>query len=60
MTKRDYELIAEAIREAADRVRKERPINREINVTIAYAFVDALKSTNARFDADRFVDACKG
>jgi len=65
MTRKDFNLIAETIRllpsfdlppldtwgSHADAVRFDVVVNR---------FADALRQTNPRFDASRFVNACNG
>ena len=61
MTKKDYELIAEAIRDAAQELAampgKARTAN-AIAHDIGETFGVHLRGTNARFDSDRFVAAC--
>ena len=51
MTKKDFELIAETIREV-DTVVDQREI-------YAHAFADALAETNPRFKRDEFLIACQ-
>jgi hypothetical protein len=50
MTRRDFELIAGALRNAGS-----------LGVTrhVAEALADALATSNARFDRERFLEACK-
>jgi hypothetical protein len=50
MQRRHYELIAEIIANELDGEHREKA---------AYAFAYALPTTNARFDSQRFLKACK-
>jgi hypothetical protein len=50
MTRKDYELIAWTI--------KTTMISPEARAEAAHAFAVTLRSTNARFDVDRFLSAC--
>ena len=47
MTRKDFELIAEVLRES------------KANDGVIQAFADALRYTNPAFDKKRFVGACK-
>lgn len=53
MTRRDYELIAEAIRESWKRFKSARE-----HAAFANDMADALACTNERFDGNRFIMAC--
>lgn len=58
MTRKDFELIARVIREEVDHYRDIEgyvPITHERLVAL---FVDNLRATSPRFDADRFREAC--
>jgi hypothetical protein len=62
MTKRDYELIAEAINKAA-RGLDEEPVRKSpenFARAIGEVFAERLRSTNPHFDSERFVRACMG
>lgn len=48
MTRRDFELITKTIRDLPP---PARPL-------VAWRFAEALRSTNPRFDAERFLKAC--
>lgn len=50
MTRKDYELIAATIAYRMDSLTARREA--------AYAFADQLRSTNHRFDPQRFLNAC--
>lgn len=55
MTRKDFELIAATLKASRD------PHTAKANETIDYLsrqMADALKCTNAQFDADRFLRAC--
>ena len=70
MTKRDYELIANAISKAGWALRAAFAIRSRtteqyaeltaIHETIARVFAEQLTSTNPHFDSERFVRACMG
>jgi len=53
MTRKDYELIAKAIRCAS-----AAPGYAARNSFAAFAIADALASDNPRFDRERFLKAC--
>jgi hypothetical protein len=55
MTKRDYEIIAAAFREAfRGALKEERPgVERAM-----YVLAGELKGDNPRFDAQKFINAC--
>lgn len=53
MTRRDFELIAETIRNSAGRFRSNRQ-----HAMFANDTADMLGKTNQRFDAKRFIMAC--
>lgn len=50
MTRKDFELIARVVSEMWDTTERQ---------SIARAFAKELAHTNARFDRDRFLRACK-
>jgi hypothetical protein len=56
MTRKDYELIAETVRESFSHFdcTKEAPVKHRLVGDLAHA----LKTTNPRFDASRFIAAC--
>lgn len=56
MTRKDYVMIAEAIRDAADEA--IIPPMREALKTAAEYIGDGMKRDNARFDRTRFMAAC--
>ena len=63
MTKKDYELIAEAIRDSAERLQSQGGghrtlIVREMAKAMGEEFANHLRGTNARFNSNRFVAAC--
>lgn len=63
MTRKDYELLAKALKTATDRVRICEPENAQKDILdgIGYAadyIVDALAAGNPRFDRVRFLAAC--
>ena len=51
MTRKDFELIARVLRNSTELGGAER-------VALAWEFAGALRETNGRFDAQRFVKAC--
>lgn len=53
MTRKDYVVIAEAIRKAS-----QAPGYAERNAFVAHAIADALAADNPRFDRARFLSAC--
>lgn len=57
MTKRDYELIAEAIRTFSVGKRDVQQ-DGEVREDLALHFSSALASTNPHFDSERFIRAC--
>lgn len=52
MTRKDYQLIADAIRRASD-----APGYAERNAFVAHEIADALALDNPRFDRERFLKA---
>lgn len=54
MTRKDYELIAKAIRSCP-----EAWLFPEAAEQLVQSLANALASTNARFNHNRFVDACR-
>ena len=56
MTRKDFELIAETIRNLS--VTTDPLLADAIRSTVADQFADALASTNPRFDRGRFIRAC--
>lgn len=50
MSKKDFILIARVIRDAR--------LAGDANASVAIRFADALRSTNGRFDRERFLKAC--
>ena len=55
MTKRDYELIAEVLREY---IYIEKPLRIGIAVSIMEDLADVFASENERFDTYKFLEAC--
>ncbi len=55
MTRKDYELIAKALKTARGSVKDEFAIHHDI---AAYSLANALRNTNDRFDHGRFLAAC--
>ena len=64
MTKRDYELIAKAIQDAARALNAGRGPAKEsaeaYGKTIGEVVAQHIRFTNDRFDSERFVRACTG
>ncbi len=63
MTRKDYELIAAALRKAQPALRG--PLAEDVARQGAWSatverLADALAAENPRFDANRFIDACTG
>lgn len=59
MTRKDYQLIAEAIRPYADSLYRNRLKDMESAVeTVAIRIARALEKENPRFDSDKFMEAC--
>jgi hypothetical protein len=56
MTKKDYQLIANVLRQAIDNTTDQTPRNAVIDV-IVDSFVDQLFNDNQRFDPQKFYDA---
>ena len=54
MTRKDFQLIADIIAKMPDHA----PSLRSQKTSTARAFAEGLKTTNPRFDADRFLAAC--
>ena len=54
MTRKDFELIAKAIRDQRD-----QPVPDPLDA-LAYRLASALFNTNPRFDRERFLKACGG
>lgn len=55
MTKKDFKLIAEAIKEFSDLADSGEIIDRR---TLAELFANKLNSTNEHFKKDTFLEAC--
>ena len=55
MTKKDYELIAEVLREY---ISIEKPLRIGIAVSIMEDLADVFASENERFDNNKFMEAC--
>lgn len=55
MTKKDYELIAEAIKEFSDMADSGEITDRR---TLAETFARKLKNTNLQFKRSKFIEAC--
>lgn len=58
MTRKDFELIAGAVRQTAATVPFDNLAGHVILEQVARALAQALRSTNDRFDRERFVTAC--
>lgn len=60
MTRKDYKLIADAIRKATPVAlnEKELPLLRQAHANTALRIADALGAENARFDREKFLLAC--
>lgn len=58
MTRKDFELIAETIRNLSYPSMRGGPIDRNDLKFIAESFAQSLKQTNPRFKPDTFVEAC--
>lgn len=58
MTKKDYVLIAKALRGARTALPSERPDAVQQSEDDAHSIADALAQDNPRFDRDRFLAAC--
>jgi hypothetical protein len=63
MSQKDYQLIADVLASSYARqngnTTKLANIKREEIRDMAFRFSAALRTTNPRFDSDRFIDACK-
>lgn len=63
MTRQHFQLIADVLATSygrqAGNTGKLADAHREEVRDIAYRFASALRSTNERFDVDRFITACK-
>ena len=55
MTKKDYELIAEVLKEY---ISIEKPLHIGIALSIMEDLADVFASENERFDIDKFLEAC--
>ena len=55
MTKKDYELIAEVLREY---ISIEKPLRTGIALSIMEDLADVFASENERFDIYKFLEAC--
>jgi hypothetical protein len=65
MTRKDFRLIAETIRllpsfDTYQEDGKLYPTDVVNHSTVCRRFAEALATTNPRFDADRFINACNG
>lgn len=58
MTKKDFELIADAIKLAREYAAAHPEQNADVGVTITLTLSSALATTNPRFDSKRFQEAC--
>ena len=58
MTRKDYILIAKAIKDAATGYPEARPDAVQQSEDIAFGIAEALAGDNSRFDRDRFLRAC--
>ncbi len=58
MTRKDYILIAAAIKAAATEYPDERPDAKQQQEDVAFSIAEALASDNPRFDRERFLKAC--
>ena len=58
MTRKDYVLIAAAIKAAATEYPDERPDAEQQQEDVAFSIAEALASDNPRFDRERFLKAC--
>ena len=62
MTRKDYELIAETINNTfggmVSPTQELRWREREVKDALVSEFARALRTTNPRFDGQRFIDAC--
>ncbi len=58
MTKKDFELIAKAIRDAYTAMDEEATDHRDGTRYCAYRLASALAAANPRFDRERFLTAC--
>lgn len=58
MTKKDFELIARALREGVPRVHNRPRTDYEQWALTAHDLADALAGTNPQFDRERFLRAC--
>lgn len=60
MTKKDFELIARAMREGRTYVGTDFAADREsdLHTLCCYRLADALATTNPRFDRAKFLQAC--
>lgn len=57
MTRKDFQLIADAIREARTNAKGDPYMLHGVDLA-SHALTNALASSNARFDANRFLAAC--
>lgn len=58
MSRKDYELIARSVALTVNGVHPDRVEAQEAIRQVALNLASALRSTNAAFDADRFLKAC--
>lgn len=58
MTKKDYILIAKAVKEARDDVQNAPHNEKYIVSTVAFALARELEKDNSRFDRQKFIEAC--
>ncbi len=58
MTKKDFKLIAQTIRELSFFDTEAKSPN-ELREIIAYQFSNVLPQTNPRFNRQKFLEACK-
>jgi hypothetical protein len=57
MTRRDFQLIADALADCGHPSRYASPT--QYRIAIVYTLADRLATTNPRFDYDRFTSACE-
>lgn len=62
MTRKDYQLIAETINntfsEATFPTERDEHLKDDMKSILVGRFADVLRTTNPRFDGQRFIDAC--
>ena len=58
MTKKDYILLADALAQSRPLPQWDAPLHRQWRADVRY-IASALRTTNPRFDADKFIAACE-